>query len=334
MEVWTSLESYKPDATRPLVLALGNFDGLHLGHQKILQNVIAGAGREKGRPAVLTFYDHPQRVLHKSQDLRLLTSPEHRLLLFKEMGVEVCFLLRFTMELSKIDPEQFVQRYLVNQLGVREVHLGYNAHYGNGRSGDCELMRALSKKFGFEFHETEPVTRGTEFVSSSLIRKKIFRGDLQSAEALLGRSFSIFGTVIRGKGRGRVLGFPTANLRPHSEILPPAGVYPVQLRQNIFHLKRTGGGNQFMHESSEKSPWQEGILNYGVRPTFAGTHRDLIPEVFLFSFEGNLYGKTLEVVFHPRMREERAFNSSQELVSTVRKDIEAAQDYFRKKREG
>src|SRR3990167_1426951 len=135
MEVWTSLESYKPDATRPLVLALGNFDGLHLGHQKILQNVIAGAGREKGRPAVLTFYDHPQRDLHKSQALRLLTSPEHRLLLFKEMGVEVCFLLRFTMELSKIDPEQFVQRYLVNQLGVREVHLGYNAHFGNGRSG-------------------------------------------------------------------------------------------------------------------------------------------------------------------------------------------------------
>ena len=318
MEVWTSLESYNPDTYRPLILALGNFDGLHLGHQKILREVIANAKKTNGRPAVLTFHEHPQRVLHKSQDLRLLTSPEHRLFLFKELGIEICFLLRFTIELSKILPERFVERCLVTQLGIREVHLGYNAHFGHDRSGDCGLMRTLSKKFGFSFHETEPVTCGAEFVSSSLIRKKILKGDLLSAEALLGRPFSLFGTVIRGKGRGRTLGFPTANLRPHSEILPPAGVYPVQVRQNLFHLKRIGNENQFMHESSEKGPWQEGILNYGVRPTFADVHRDLIPEVFLFNFDGNLYGKTLEVVFHPPLREEKTFNSSQELVCAVR----------------
>lgn len=334
MEVWTSLESYKPDASRPLVLALGNFDGLHLGHQRILRNVIDNAKMKNGCPAVLTFYEHPQRVLRRSQDLRLLTSPEHRMLLFKEMGIEVCFLLRFTIELSKILPEHFVEHCLVNPLGVREVHLGYNAHFGNKRSGDCHLMRRLSKKFGFEFHETEPVMLGGEFVSSSLIRKKIFEGDLSSAKALLGQSFSIFGTVTRGKGRGRALGFPTANLRPHSEILPPAGVYPVQVRQNLFHLKRTSRENQFVHESPEKGPWQDGILNYGVRPTFADAERDSIPEVFLFDFEGDLYGKTLEIVFHPRLREEKTFSSSQELVSTIRKDIEAARCYFRKIRDG
>jgi len=327
MKIWTRLENYQREENRPLVLALGNFDGFHSGHREILQGVTGRARERKGIPAVLTFFEHPQRVLHCSSGPALLTSPQHRLFLFHEKGIEVCFLISFTIPFSKTSPEAFVKEWLVHRLGVREVHLGYNAHFGFDRKGDARLMGGLAAKFGFEFYEARPVEIEGEFVSSSLIRRLIQEGELTRAERFLGRPFSILASVVRGSGRGKELGFPTANLQPHSEILPPRGVYPVEVRETCFHLKPTGREDEFEYRLEQLGQWRQGILNYGVRPTFQGTG-EAIPEVFLFDFTGDLYGKTVEVVFHPRLREERAFQGAHELAQAIGRDVVDVRRYF------
>ena len=330
MKVWTQLEKYqKGNSERDLVLALGNFDGAHLGHQRILHSVVDHAKKRNGIPAVLTFHEHPQRVLHHSKTPALLTSPQHRLLFFQTMGIEVCFLLHFTIDFSKTRPEDFIKEWLVERLKVREVHLGYNAHFGFDRAGDCGLMRKLSGPLGFDFYEADPVTVEGQFISSSLIRHVIQEGDLARARSFLGRPFSIFASVVRGKGRGRTLGFPTANLRPHSEILPPRGVYPVEVRQTQFHLRPLLSSNEFEYELEELGEWRPGVLNYGTRPTFDPESEEAAPEVFIFDFSGNLYGKTVEVLFHPKLRDEKHFQDSKELSEAIERDVARAQEYFR-----
>lgn len=330
MKVWTKIDRYQPDLEHPLILALGNFDGLHQGHQRILEGVLESAKRRKGIAAVLTFYEHPQRVLHGSQEPALLTSPQHRLFLLREAGIEVCFLLHFTLELSRVAPDVFVREWLLGRLGVKEIHLGYNAHFGFGRQGDGVLMHKLSKEYGFDFCEAEPVVVQETFVSSSLIRKTIQEGDLERARLFLGRPFSLFASVVKGKGRGKKLGFPTANLRPHNEILPPKGVYPVEVRIHSFHLRPIEEEEEYRYEVESPGEWRPGILNYGVRPTFDDSEGELVPEVFLFDFEGDLYGKTVEVLFHPRLRGEKRFQSAEALVRTIEEDVNRAEAYFRK----
>jgi riboflavin kinase/FMN adenylyltransferase len=328
MNVWTRLEKFSADSRRPLILAIGNFDGVHRGHQRILDAVVARAKDVGGVPAVLTFFEHPQRVLHGSQEPRLLTSPQHRLLLFQQSKIEVCFFLHFTLELSKTSPEEFVRKWLVRQLGVREVHLGYNAHFGFNRRGNGALMKQLAGELGFNFFEAEPLMVEREFVSSTLIRASILRGDLERAGQLLGRPFSVFASVVRGKGRGKGLGYPTANLKVHSEILPPQGVYPVELRERGFHLDSIVETTEFEYRADEPGEWRPGILNFGVRPTFGEAMGEPVPEVFLFNFTGNLYGKTVEVVFHPKLRDEKTFPQASELVRAIEEDVTQAERYF------
>ena len=327
MKVWTRIEHYGSDSSRPLILAMGNFDGVHLGHRQILVRVVTHAKKKKGIAAVLTFAEHPQRVLHPSHGPALLTSPQHRLFLFQEIGIEICFLLPFTPKFSKTDPKDFVRDWLVERLHVNEVHFGYNAHFGFNRKGDALLMRKLSERFHFDFHEAPSVKIGEEFVSSSLIRQLIQGGDIQRAAKLLGRPFSILASVVRGTGRGRSLGFPTANLNPHSEILPPYGVYPAEARRNQFHLKPLMEGEAFEYEREELGEWYRGVLNHGVRPTLDPQARETA-EVFLLGFSGDLYGKTLEIVFHPRLREEKKFDGSSALIEAIQQDVAQVERYF------
>ncbi len=327
MIVWTDLKHFKKSSKAPLVVALGNFDGVHSGHQKILRTVIERTKKIEGAASVLTFAEHPQRVLHPSSEPRLLTSTQHRLFLFQQLKIESCFLLHFTLGFAQTDAETFVRDWLVEKLGVREIHLGYNAHFGNDRKGDVQMMTRLAKELGFEFHEASPVKVGGEYVSSSLIRKAIEEGDLLRAAQFLGRPFSIFASVVRGKARGKGLGFPTANLRPHSEILPPRGVYPVEVRESNFHMKKTKTKGQLIFISEKLGKWRKGILNYGVRPTFEKNNLE-VPEVFLFDYSGDLYGKTLEVIFHPQLRDEKTFKGAAELVKAIEEDISNAQRYF------
>lgn len=328
MDVWTSLRAYQPDSPRPLVLAVGNFDGVHRGHQEILAGVVENARRLNGIPAVLTFSEHPQRVLRPGEGPALLTSPQHRILYFSEQGIESCFLLPFTNEFAQTDPEAFVRNCLVRQLKVREVHLGHNAHFGLNRRGDASLMRECASRLRFNFFEAQPILVEGKFVSSSLIRRFIAEGDLSRAARFLGRPFSIFASVVQGKGRGKSLGFPTANLRPHSEILPPSGVYPVEVREYRFHLRPSLRKEKFQFWKEKPGPWRHGVLNQGVRPTFEVQGPE-VPEVHLFDDPGEkLVGRTVEVLFHPRLREEKRFENADALVEAIRKDVSDARVYF------
>jgi len=330
MKIWTRLEDFFSDPGRPLVLALGNFDGVHLGHQQILKKAAACARESGGISSVLTFYEHPQRVLRQTGKPALLTSPQHRLSFFYELGIEVCFLLHFTLEFSKIPPGEFVETWLVKRLGAREIHLGYNAHFGAGRKGDAALMRNLAKKLKFDFHEAAPVRILGEYVSSTLIRRSIAEGDLWRASQFLGRPFTVQATVVRGRGRGTEIGFPTANLRPHTEMLPPPGVYPGEIRESAYHLKPIPTTRALEYRREPPCPWRPGVLNYGVRPTFGEGAAELVPEVHVLDFDGELYGRTVEVRFHPRLRAEERFDSPDALRHAIQKDVESTRRYFEK----
>ncbi len=329
MRVCRDYSLYSPETSRPLVLALGNFDGVHLGHQALLGRVIEEARSRGGIPAVFTFSGHPQEILHPGSKPRLLTTPDQRLNLFHKLGIELCFVVPFTREFSQQSPEEFVETVLVKRLKVAAVCLGYNAFFGKGRAGDGKLMRKLAEQHGFAFEEMQPVAfpgeAGGEYVSSSLIRGFIEEGDLGKAAAALGRPFGIFARVVRGAGRGRELGFPTANLATDGLILPPPGVYPVEVRE-IETLQDFAKVGMLNYRGVTGGLFEKGVLNYGARPTF----KDAGPaaEVHILDYAGDLYGRTVEVIFHDRLRPEMAFEGPEALQDQIRKDIEAARRSF------
>ncbi len=340
MQIFTRLESFSPDPKAPLILGLGNFDGVHLGHRKLLSRVIEAARpperKQKGKAAVFTFQEHPQGVLHPQNRLLLLTSPESRLSLFRELGIEVCFFIPFTTEFSRVEPEVFVKDILKNKLGVEKVFLGANARFGHERRGDSQLMARLAGEYGFGFEEIPPVESGGDIVSSSRIRNYVQEGRFEEAGQCLGRPFSILAKVVRGDGRGKSLGYPTANLEIGPYALPPLGVYPVQVRlvssPNTFvgdpqadsRLPHKGAAS-LKHAGMTKL---KGVLNYGCRPTFKSRQPEPLLEVFILDFAEDLYGKTLEVVFYPRLREEMAFEGPETLKKQIAQDVENARQYF------
>lgn len=320
MDIWTRLDRYQADSKRPLLLALGNFDGLHSGHREIILKIVEKAKKREGIPAVLTFFEHPQRVLRKDSKPGLLTSAQHRLFLFRQLGIQTCFLIHFTQEFAKLSPEEFVMDWLVDKLRVSEVHLGPRARFGVNRSGDVSLMQKLARKAGFDFYESDPVFLGDHMISSSHIRSLIKEGNLAEAEQFLGRAFTIFSTVVHGRGAGTRWGIPTANLRPHSEVLPPRGVYAVAAREVVYHLKPMTEYDHFQYQLEQTGKWKAGVLNHGIRPTI-GPEGQEVTEVHLLDFNGNLYGKTLEVAFKKKIRDEKTFRNSEELAEAIRQDI-------------
>lgn len=315
MLVLDDFKQFKSDESRPLVLAIGNFDGLHLGHQALLKKVMAQAEAHGGRSAVLTFSEHPQHVLHPTSKPPLLTCRPHKLFLLERLGIEICLTLPFTAEFAKMEPEYFVEEILVKTLQVKEVYLGWNARFGRERRGDAELMKQLAERFGFYFESIEPVYASDDKVSSSKLRDLIREGELEKASGYLGRYFSVFGEVVRGDGRGKKIGFPTANLDVTSEILPPLGVYPIRARR----IESVSNNNQLKVTAG---PWQDGILNYGYRPTFKSKEPQAMLEAFLFDFDGDLYGQCLEVVFYPRIRGEERFDGPEALKKQISVDIQ------------
>lgn len=319
MQILSDFQNYQPSG-KPLILALGNFDGVHLGHQELLNRVAESARAAGGTAAVMTFREHPQHILHPSSKPPLLTSLEHKLFLLSESGIELCFLMSFTPEFSRLSPEAFVREILGTRLQVKEVYLGHNARFGKNREGDAELMRRLSPECGFKFHQLEPVQSGGEMVSSSRIRTLVREGKLQEVEGCLARKFSVFGKVVKGAGRGSQIGFPTANLEVESEILPPLGVYPVEVRE--IDLENAAGRAQQPFRVRKAGAWLPGVLNYGYRPTFDEAEKRAVPEVYLLDFKGDIYGKTLEIVFYPRLRSEMTFSGVEALKKQIETDIQ------------
>jgi riboflavin kinase/FMN adenylyltransferase len=284
------------------VVTIGNFDGVHLGHQKILNRVVEKA---KGLGAVsvaISFYPHPATVLAPEGGPLELGGLRQRLELISALGIEVTVLQRFTRRFAAIEPEPFVRDYLIDRLRARQIVVGYNVGFGHQRKGDATLLRRLSSGLGYGLEIIDPVEVEGQRVSSSAIRAAVRSGDLRLARTMLGRDYAVGGRVVHGHHRGRAIGFPTVNLRIGQIQLPPDGVYAVRVR----------AGQRLM----------QGVANVGFKPTFGDSERSV--EAHLFDFEGDLYGERVEVSFVEALRAERRFPDANALVEQIRRDIEAA----------
>lgn len=323
MQWITDLSAFRPDPARPLVLILGNFDGVHLGHQSLLTFGLEEARRRKAVASVLTFSNHPQEVLHPAKGPALLTTEDHRLYLLERHGVELCLMIPFTLPFSEMKAEEFVEEVLVRRLGIHQVGLGFNARFGHDRKGDAALMQELARRFGFLFWESQPVKVHGESVSSSRIRELVRAGKLHEAAAFLGRPFGFFGKVVEGEKRGAGLGAPTANLEAVGQLFPPEGVYAVRARLIRSEKKMDAAGRGEICFFVE-GDWLRGVMNYGRRPTFPSAGTEPVAEVHLLDEGRSLYGRVLEVEVVSRLRPEKAFTSPEALKRQIQMDIEEA----------
>ncbi|MBI4971396.1 MAG: riboflavin biosynthesis protein RibF [Candidatus Omnitrophica bacterium] len=329
MQVLTQFHAYKPKKYKSLVLTLGTFDGVHEGHQHVLAKVLKHARAIGGTAAILTFAEHPLHVLRHKEPPYLITSTQHRLRLLDQLGFDLCFLIRFNKKFSLQTSEQFVKNILMNQLHVGEVVLGYDSRFGKNREGCAQDMARLAKKNGFKFSTENPRLYYSKPISSTQIRSLIVRGDLGKVKKCLGRTYSILGDVEKGSGvGGKLLGFPTANLNPHSEALPPKGVYLVRLDVVEVGLGKTRFANQYVLRDKILKTGLFGLLNIGHRPTVQKelglSSKGIVPEIHILNFKGNLYGKTLEVTFIKKIRDEIRFESLDKLKKQIKKDVHFA----------
>jgi riboflavin kinase/FMN adenylyltransferase len=311
------------------VVAIGNFDGVHRGHQELLARTCAAARRLGDRAVALTFDPHPARVLAPHLAPRLITSCERKLALLAEHGIELCLLEPFDAALARLGPAEFVERVLVRALRARHVVVGYDFTYGHKRSGNVAALRDSGQQHGFTVEAVEPVTVDGIVASSSRVRDLVSGGNLEAARRLLGRDFAIDGLVVRGAGRGRGIGIPTANLAPTSELLPEPGIYAVRcaLLPDPPNAARSAPGAP-CPEVETVAPDRvatslAGAASLGTNPTFVDGGQ-LTLEVHLLDFSGDLYGRHMRVEFVQRLRPERRFREVDELLAQIRRDIEQA----------
>jgi len=283
------------------VVTIGVFDGVHKGHALIIKKLVKYARRAKGEAVVLTFDPHPWHALHPKGRPPRIMSLAHKLRIFDELGADACVVIKFDRRFSRFTPERFIKKILVDKLNVSRVIVGENFIFGKGGRGTLAVLRRFGKRYHFAVEDISPLKRNGRIISSSRIRGLISRGQLSLAQSLLGRPVSILGTVAYGYGRGRIIGFPTANIDPHHEVIPPAGVYSAKI---MLHYKIFNG-----------------ILNIGRCPTFK-SDKDVEPtvEVHIFNFNRDIYGKDLEILFIKKIRDERCFSSKENLIEQIKRD--------------
>jgi len=287
------------------VVSIGMFDGVHLGHQAILEANVTRSAELGARPAVVTFRRHPKREL-LGQSPRTITSLEHRLELFARAGIQHAVVLRFDSHLRQLSARDFTRRIAVEGLGVRRFVLGFDSKFGHDRGGTPDSLRAE----GFQVEVAPKVVVGGRAVSSTAIREAVELGDLGAARAMLGRGVSVFGHVVHGARLGHSIGFPTANLDLRRQLHPPPGVYA----SRVHHLARSG-----------KRTTYPGVTNIGFRPTVSPEPpRHPQVEVHLLDFEGDLYGERIELEFVARLRGEKRFSGVGELAEQIGRDVAAA----------
>jgi len=279
--------------------AIGNFDGVHLGHREIINLINDIAIQKSTKSCLLTFEPHPQKVL-AGRDVSLIVPVNEKLSLLEQAGVDYVVSLRFTKELSQLSAEEFVQDVLIKTLRIKDIVVGPDFMFGKNRSGNADMLKEMGKKYGFETHIINPRKLGDEVISSSMIRQIIVEGNILKLNDLLGYKYFLNGIIVEGEKRGREIGFPTANLDTQWELLPKPGVYAT-----ISWLR----GSQY-----------KSITNIGFRPTF-GKNKLLI-ETHLFDFSDTVYGEEIRVEFYQRLRDEKKFESVENLISQIKLDIE------------
>ncbi len=301
-----------PDDPRPSwlvrpVLALGNFDGLHRGHLKILDRVKRGAIERGGVAMAMTFDPHPPRVVRPDKAPPLLMTTEQRIDALGRAGIRAVAVVTFTRELSQWDPDTFVRSVLVEWLRVAEVWVGANFLFGHERVGNFSVLRTLGQRYGFRAEKIDPVRYKEFVVSSTRIRRLVAEGRMDEAAALLGHPYTLDGRVVEGRRRGREIGFPTANLHTANELIPPHGVYATTLTvDGIIHAALT---------------------NIGSNPTFGDSDRTTI-ETYVLRFDGDLYGRDVRLGFVQRLRDERRFDDVDGLKAQIEADRRRAERLF------
>ncbi len=280
-------------------VALGNFDGVHLGHREIVKRTVEKAGETKAEAVVYTFDPHPRVVLNKAPELPRITTHMERAEILEALGVDVLILAEFTERFAAQSPEDFVRNILVEELGARNLFVGFNYRFGKDRAGSAETLKKMGPEFDFNVHVIPPVKVGGERVSSSRIRDHLLKGEIREANILLGREFAMEGRVIHGHHRGKKLGFPTANIKPEPKLLPPPGVYAAFCR--VGGVKRPA------------------VMNIGYNPTFK--NRKVSFEVHILDFYDDLYGETVKAYLVERLRPEMTFSGIEELKDQIEGDI-------------
>jgi riboflavin kinase / FMN adenylyltransferase len=289
-------------------LTIGSFDGIHIGHQKLISELNLHAHQSGAKSVVLTFHPHPAVILGRREGAFYLTTPAEKLELLENLGADIVITHPFTYELSQSTARDYIY-YLKEHLHFQELWIGHDFALGKGREGNIAYLQAHESEFGYTTHIVEPVTEEGRIVSSSLIRKLIMEGDIAEAGKLLGRPYKLEGTVVHGDGRGKTIGIPTANLDTGSEkLIPGAGIYACKAQIN--------------------SDYYPAAVNIGTRPTFDRTGAKSTVEAYLLDFSQNLYGQVLKLEFLERLRNEERFQSIQDLIMQINIDVQQTRDIF------
>jgi riboflavin kinase / FMN adenylyltransferase len=290
----------------PIFLAIGVFDGVHLGHQAVISTSAEHARATNGTPVVVTFDPHPEKILRPDKAPHLLTATEHKIALIRTFGVGHLLIIPFNKQFAATEPEDFVQQLAQHSNPLREICVGHKWSFGKNRRGNLQLLTKLGAEFDFNVVGIPPVTVNGEIVSSTTIRRAVEAGDLKKAAAMLGREYTILGTVVRGDDLGKKIGFPTANLSAHSEQFPPNGVY--------------------FAEAKLDGVAYPGVVNLGYRPTVSSGKSDRVLEIHLLDFDRDIYGKGLELRFVRYLRPEKKFENVDALVQQIKRDVEQARE--------
>jgi riboflavin kinase / FMN adenylyltransferase len=307
MKILASIKELR-DLTGPTHLAIGVFDGIHLGHQAVIQCALESARRESGKAIVVTFHPHPVRLLRPEKAPRLLTSTQHKIRLVERFGADAMLILNFTKEFAATPPTLFVEQLATFSNCLKTICVGEEWSFGANRAGSVDLLKELAGRFSYRLGSISPVVHENRVVSSTWIRAAVESGDLRTAAQLLGRPFTILGTVAPGKQLGRQLGFPTANLKAHNEQFPPNGVYAARA---WVHGATFGG-----------------VVNIGVRPTIENEAGERLLELHLFGFNEEIYGRDVEVEFLSYLRPEKKFSGIAELRTQIEQDAAEARRIY------
>jgi riboflavin kinase / FMN adenylyltransferase len=307
MQVIFNLNEIRKPLTSP-VLTIGNFDGVHKGHLALFDKVKDRAKAIGGQSVVMTFEPHPLKVMRQADGPQLITHTGQKLELIEKAGIDIIVCVSFDRGFAAIPARDFVNNILVKKIGIKEIVVGYDYTFGHNREGDINLLREMGNDLGFVVQLVGPVQIDHTLVSSTSIRRLVQEGRVTEAKLLLGRDFEVQGTVVKGQNRGgRLLGFPTANLHPHGELLPKGGVYAVKLLiDDVLY---------------------NGVTNVGYNPTFGDT--GLTVETHVLDYSGDLLGKTIKVHFVRRLRDEKTFKSLEELSDQIARDIAQAKEILR-----
>ena len=315
MRIFRNIDNYDNESGQKLWVTLGTFDGMHLGHRFLLEQLKEYASKidENPRTLVITFEIHPHLILADTeQKPRPITTARHKLKMIEQSGIDDCLLIDFTEKIANITAEQFIEDWLIKKLKISGIVLGYNNRFGCEAKGDFKLLKKYAQKYGFHAILAKPKLIDGLPVSSTRIREVLKNGNLKTAEKMLGRRFSVLGIITAGERIGRKLGFPTANVEFGIEFLPPLGVYGVEVKG--------------IAEDTSKKYF--GVANIGFRPTFHINRDRPQLEVFILDFDRNIYGKEVEIIFLTKIRDEIKFDSIEELRANIEKDIATFRNYL------